>query len=438
MNKIFLVIKREYLSRVKKKSFLLSTILTPLLIPLLLGGIFYIAERDNENEVKDVIEILDESKQIKFPESSRYEYVYVDNSAEFAKKVFQESEHMALLHIPKIDINDPQGIILYAKSSLSISTSRDIERSIEKAIERIKLQNSGIEEEVIANLRSNITMRSVNLSESGEESENSAILTFGIGYFNGFLIYMMIFIYGAQILQGVLEEKTSRVVEVLISSVKPYYLLMGKVIGIAAVGFTQLLIWAVLVSVLSMGVFSYFGLSSPSEIALDSVVGNVESAEVAMNSPEVEQFMKMFWSIPFGMIAFTFIFYFIGGYLLYGALFAAVGSAVDTPADAQQFMFPITIPIIISFVGLSVFILEDPNSTASFWFSVIPFTSPIAMMGRVAFGVPTWELILSMVLLIIGFMGTIWLASRIYRIGILTHGTKVSYKVLAKWIMTKN
>lgn len=438
MDKIFLVIKREYLSRVKKKSFLLSTILTPLLIPLILGGIIYIAKKDSENVEKMVIEVLDESKQILFQESSRYEYVYVESSIDVAKTVFQESDDKALLHIPNINFDNPEGIILYAKTSLSISTSRDIERSIEKAIERIKLEKSGIAEEVIANLKTNISMRSVNLSESGEESENSAILTFGIGYFNGFLIYLMIFIYGAQIMQGVMEEKTSRVVEILISSVKPYYLLMGKVIGIAAVGFTQLLIWVVLVSVLSAGVFSYFGLSHPSEIALDSVVENIESAEVVMNSPEVEQFMKMFWSIPFGTIVFAFIFYFIGGYLLYGALFAAVGSAVDSPSDAQQFMFPITIPIIVSFIGLSVFVLDDPNSTASFWFSVIPFTSPITMMGRIAFGVPAWELILSMVLLILGFMCTIWLASRIYRIGILTHGTKVSYKVLAKWIMMKN
>ncbi len=438
MNKILLVIKREYFSRVKKKSFLLSTILTPLLIPLILGGIIYIAEKDSEVDEKLVVEVLDESKLISFEESSRYEYVYVESNLDVAKTVFQESNDKALLHIPNIDIDNPQGIVLYAKTSLSISTSRDIERGVEKAIERIKLEKSGISNEVITNLKSNISMRSVNLTESGEESENSAFLTFGIGYFNGFLIYLMIFIYGAQIMQGVLEEKTSRVVEVLISSVKPYYLLMGKVLGIAAVGFTQLLIWIVLVSVLSTGVFSYFGLTNPSEVAMNSVVENVDAAEEVMSNPEVEHFMNMFWSIPFGTIVFAFIFYFIGGYLLYGALFAAVGAAVDSPSDAQQFMFPITIPIIISFIGLSVFILNDPNSTASFWFSVIPFTSPISMMGRIAFGVPAWELALSMVLLILGFMGTIWLASRIYRIGILSHGTKVSYKVLAKWIRMKN
>jgi ABC-2 type transport system permease protein len=240
-------------------------------------------------------------------------------------------------------------------------------------------------------------------------------------------------------MHGVLEEKTSRVVEVLISSVRPFYLLMGKVMGIAAVGLSQLLIWVVLMTVLTTAVLSYFGLSNPSNVAMESVMQNVDSAELAaaMPNPDAQHIVDMMASIPFGMLAFTFIFYFVGGYLLYGAMFAAVGSAVDSQSDAQQFMFPITIPIIIAFIGLSVFILNDPDSSVSFWLSIIPFTSPIAMMGRISFGLPLWELLLSMALLIGGFIFTIWVASRIYRIGILTHGSKVSYKVLMKWIMMK-
>jgi ABC-2 type transport system permease protein len=438
MNKILLVIKREYLSRVKKKSFLLSTILTPLIIPLLLGGIFYFATKNNDEESAQMVEILDETGKIKINSTERYDVVYVQGTPEVTKLAFQESDHKALLHIPETDLDDPEGIVLYTKTNLSLTGSSDIERAIESAIEDIKLEESGLDKEVIDNLNSNISLRAVNLSESGEETESSAGLTFGIGYITGFMIYLLIFIYGAQIMHGVLEEKTSRVVEVLISSVKPYYLLMGKVLGIAAVGLTQLFIWILLVTFLSTAVFSYFGVSSPQEMAMDNITQNIEPAGAAMESPEVQQVMNMISSIPFGMIAITFMFYFVGGYLLYGAMFAAVGSAVDSQADAQQFMFPITIPIIIAFIGLSVFILDDPDSSASFWLSIIPFTSPIAMMGRIAFGIPMWELILSMVLLIAGFMGTIWVAARIYRIGILTHGTKISYKVLGKWIMMKN
>jgi ABC-2 type transport system permease protein len=439
MNKVWLVFKREYLSRVTKKSFLLTTILTPLLIPAILGAIIYFAVKEEESSEKQVVEVLDKSGQIKLKNSSRYDYIYIDGSLESAKQMFQESSHKALLYIPDLDISNPEGITVYSKSSLSLTDEESIERGIERNIEKIKLRDSGIDSTTIANLKSSINLRSINLSDSGEETESSAGITFGIGYITGFLIYLLIFIYGAQIMHGVLEEKTSRVVEILISSVRPFYLLMGKVIGIAAVGLSQLLIWVVLMTVLTTGVLSYFGLSNPSNVAMESVMQNVDSEELAavMPNPEAQHIVDMMASIPFGMLAFTFIFYFVGGYLLYGAMFAAVGSAVDSQSDAQQFMFPITIPIIIAFIGLSVFILNDPDSSVSFWLSIIPFTSPIAMMGRISFGLPLWELLLSMVLLIIGFVFTIWVASRIYRIGILTHGSKVSYKVLMKWILMK-
>lgn len=440
MNKIFLVLKREYLSRVKKKSFLLTTILTPLIIPLLLLAIFYFSEQERQSADSEVVMVLDESQKFGFRDSKSYDFLYLENDIESAKKAFQESDHKALLHIPEIDLDDPRGFVLYSKDNLSLNMVDDINDRIDARIEKLRLEKTGIDSATIAGLNANVTLRSINLSETGEEQVSSAGVTFGIAYFTGFMIYLLIFIYGAQIMQGVLEEKTSRVVEILISSIRPFHLLMGKVLGIASVAFTQLLIWVVLISILSTAVLSSFGLTSPSEAAIENVASQVDNAEVAaaMASDQSQEIMAVISSIPFGMLAFTFIFYFIGGYLLYGAMFAAVGAAVDNPSDAQQFMFPITIPIIISFIGLSLFILMDPDSSASFWFSVIPFTSPIAMMGRVAFGVPLWELILSMVLLIAGFVFTIWVAGRIYRIGILLHGTKVNYKVLAKWAMMKN
>jgi ABC-2 type transport system permease protein len=230
----------------------------------------------------------------------------------------------------------------------------------------------------------------------------------------------------------VIEEKSTRIVEILVSSLKPFQLMMGKIVGIGAVGLTQFLIWVVLIGTLTTLVTGVLGMQMPQQQAME--MASPEMAQVAPESSELSEILLVINGIDFVAIAVSFIIYFLGGYLLYGALFAAVGSAVDAPSDAQQFMFPITIPLIVAYMGLFVFVLQDPNSTTSFWLSVIPFTSPIAMMGRVSYGVPFWELALSVALLVLGFLFTTWLAGKIYRIGILMHGTKPSYKVLWKWV----
>jgi ABC-2 type transport system permease protein len=258
----------------------------------------------------------------------------------------------------------------------------------------------------------------------------------------GVLIYMFVLIYGMQIMLGVIEEKTSKIVEVLVSSVRPFQLMMGKILGIAAVGLLQFAIWVVLISVLSMATLSLFGVAMPQQEAMEQISKQMNDPETAAQIEEQQNKVQQFIliaseQIPVGTIIFNFAFYFLGGYLLYGALFAAVGSAVDSQQEAQQFTFPITLPLIISYFGLFMFILNDPHSPASFWFSIIPFTSPIAMMGRLGFDVPLWQLILSQFLLIGGFILTTWIASRIYRVGILMHGTKINYRVLAKWFMMK-
>ncbi|MCU0400039.1 MAG: ABC transporter permease, partial [Algoriphagus sp.] len=222
------------------------------------------------------------------------------------------------------------------------------------------------------------------------------------------------------------------IVEILVSSLKPFQLMMGKIVGIGAVGLTQFLIWVVLIGTLTTLVTGVLGMQMPQQQAME--MASPEMAQVAPESSELSEILLVINGIDFVAIAVSFIIYFLGGYLLYGALFAAVGSAVDAPSDAQQFMFPITIPLIVAYMGLFVFVLQDPNSTTSFWLSVIPFTSPIAMMGRVSYGVPFWELALSVALLVLGFLFTTWLAGKIYRIGILMHGTKPSYKVLWKWV----
>jgi ABC-2 type transport system permease protein len=439
MNKVLLIISREFLNRVQKKSFLIATILTPLIFPLMIGGLAFVAVQEQKNIQQDIVKVIDESGRFTFPETSRFLFVPAEGDIESAKEEFNRNSDFGLLYLPAFDIQNPNGIVLYTKSNPSITMINDIESSIKKQIEDIKLQVSGIDPEVLKMLRTSVNVRSVNLSETGVEKESSAGLTFGIGYAGGFLIYMFIFIYGAQVMQGVIEEKSSKIVEIIVSTVKPFQLMLGKVLGIASVGLAQLLIWIILVAVFSGVVFNIMGVSTPSETMMEQV-SSMSDGEIdtsAINS-EMSEIMKLIDGIPIAYILSVFLFYFVGGYLLYGALFAAVGSAVENPSEAQQFMLPITIPLIVSLVGLFSIVLNEPNGKVTFWLSIIPFTSPITMVGRLGFGVPAWELALSMGLLILGFLATIWFAGRIYRVGILMTGVKVNYKTLGKWFMMKN
>jgi ABC-2 type transport system permease protein len=292
-----------------------------------------------------------------------------------------------------------------------------------------------ISQKVLDDIKTNISLRTINVSEAGDEQTSNSSILFGIGMACGIMMYIFIFVYGAQIMQGVIEEKTSKVVEVIVSSVRPFQLMMGKIMGLASVGLLQFLIWIILITTLSSVVLGFFGLDMPQDQMMNEMNQRYPDAQV--QNPATMEMLTTISEIPIAYLIFNFLFYFLGGYLLYGALFAAVGSAVDSPAEAQQFMFPITIPMLIAYFGLFTFILDDPHGTISVWLSVIPFTSPIAMMGRIGFGVPDWQLVLSMACLIGGFILTTWVASRIYRVGILMHGTKINYKVMARWFMMK-
>ena len=440
MNKIWLIIQREFLSRVKKKSFLIATLLVPLLFPAIIGGMIYFAIQQDENADQRTIEVLNNSEFVKFEDTSKYKYVEVTGELDQAKTAFNESDDFALIYVPELSIENPEGILFYSKSSPGISLISEFERSIARQIRDVKLLQSGISQDVLDKLATNISISSFNIKD-GEEKKSSSELISGIGYIMGMLIYIFLFAYGAQVMQGVIEEKNSKIIEVIVSTIKPFHLMMGKVIGVASVGLVQFIIWMLLMTGISMGASSYFGISSGQQVMMEQATKDMsqEQKEVVKEvNPDVQEIFSMIDDIPVTKIALLFIFYFLGGYLLYGALFAAVGSAVDTPADAQQFMLPIMLPIIVALMGLFMFVFKDPNGSASFWLSIIPFTSPIVMMGRVGFGVPAWEIALSMALLIGGFVFTIWLAGRIYRVGILMHGTKVNYKVLAKWFMMKN
>lgn len=442
MNKIWLIIQREFLNRVQKKSFLIATILVPLIFPAIIGGLIFIMIKESESAKADTVQVLDESKMFTFKSNKRFRFVPLDLTLDQAKKVYNETDDFALLYVPKIDINKPEGIAIYTKANPSIEKVGDLESSIENQIHDLKLREYNIDEATLKSLRPKVNLKQFNLSETGEEKSSSAGILYGLGFVLGILIYMFVLIYGIQIMQGVIDEKTSKVVEVIVSSVKPFQLMLGKIIGIASVGLVQFTIWIILITVLSSGTLAYFGLKMPQKQVMEQVTKQMEKdpemkQAVDQQNSKVVELLGNWSELPMLKITIVFVFYFLGGYLLYGALFAAVGSAVDSQQEAQQFQFPVTIPLLIGYLGLFMFILRDPHGSISFWLSVIPFTSPVAMVGRIAFGVPLEELILSMTLLIGGFLLTTWVAGRIYRVGILMTGTKVSYKVLAKWFMMK-
>ncbi|KAA0989484.1 ABC transporter permease [Dyadobacter aurulentus] len=441
MRNIFLVIKREYLVRVKKKSFLVMTLLGPLLFVGFYAAVIWVAIGSVDTKT---VQVLDESGLFRseFKNSETLAFTFIDGNIDSAKADFRKTDANALVYIPKNVIKEPKSVRIYASKNVSMDLKSEIEKVIEKEIEDIKLSEAGITHKILEDSRVNVNSETISLSEEGEKNSSSAAAT-AIGGVCAFLIYMSVFIYGTQVMRGITEEKTSRIVEVIISSVKPFQLMLGKIIGVALVGLTQFLLWIILTT------------------ALTSATSAIVSSQISKESPQVQQEMEKMQngmpskgvpgsnvenpmteilgavsSLNLPLIIGCFLFYYLGGYLLYSALFGAVGAAVDNDADTQQFMLPITLPIIFSFV-FAQFVLRDPDGSLAFWTSIIPFTSPIIMMVRIPFGVPAWEIALSMLLLVIGFMGTTWLAARIYRVGILMYGKKVTYKELAKWIFYK-
>lgn len=436
MNKIWLITQREFLNRVQKKSFLIATILIPLIFPAIIGILVYVSKEQDKRAKKEVIHYIDESALFT-PDSSKFIFKKFTGPLEDAKKAYRAADDFGLLYIPKLNISEPKGIVLYTKISPSMDDISSIENLFEAQLKDLKMQRMRIDQKLLDSLKTDVNISTVSFTESGQEKSNNSIILSGIGMAAGILMYMFIFIYGAQIMQGIIEEKTSKVVEVIVSSVKPFELMMGKILGLASVGLLQFLIWIILMSTLTFAVLGSLGIDPPQQQAMQQISAEAAAQQAAATS-EMAKAMEEFMTLPWIKIGISFLFYFLGGYLLYGALFAAVGSAVDSPAEAQQFMFPITIPMLISYMSLFMFILKDPHGPISVWLSIIPITSPIAMMGRIGFGVPFWQLALSVVLLIGGFILTTWIAGRIYRVGILMHGTKVNYKVLAKWFMMKN
>ena len=420
MNKIWLIISREYLVRVKKKSFIVMTILGPILMAALLVTPTILSMQDQQNRLVALseknIEFLEPLNKI---ENTKFTII-TDEELELLKKDFSQTEYYAVLD------KDKDQFYLLSDQQISLSVKRSIADKIEKIIERNKLKLAGIDLKVLESSLTEINIQTKIITLDGENINSSTEGSMGIGFITGILIYMFIFMYGTMVMRGVIEEKTNRIVEVIISSVKPFQLMMGKIIGVALVGLTQFILWIVLT--MALAALAELLLFNPNEL--------ISQANSAENTEIMSKITNLIGGINFMQIILCFIFYFISGYLLYSSLFAAVGSAVDAEADTQQFVVPITVPLLLAIMLIQP-VMDNPDGTLAFWMSMIPFTSPVIMMVRLPFGVENWELFISMLSIITGFVATTFLAAKIYRTGILMYGKKISYKELWKWLSYK-
>jgi ABC-2 type transport system permease protein len=442
MSKISLIIEREYLSRVRKKSFIIMSILGPILFAALMIVPAWLASLEDD-EVK-TIAVIDETGfyrgQIEDTDLLKFEFLK-EGSEKQIHEEFKESGYYAYLVITDDLLKHSDAIKLYSDSQITMDVKSHVERSLQAHLKDVKLHSYQVEglDKIIDDLNKiGINISTVKIGQDGTEQQSSTELTMIVSMAFAFLSYMFIFIYGAQVMRGVMEEKTSRIVEVIVSSVKPFQLMMGKIFGIAMVAFTQILLWATLTVLIVSGVKTVFFSDSPMPTRAVAQLEMMQDQQISEQITSMEEgfnfdkILEMVNSLEPLKSLLLFIFYFFGGYLLYSALFAAVGAAIDHESDQQQFMLPITIPIIISlYVAMMTF--RNPGSDIAFWFSIIPFTSPVVMMARIPFDVPLWELLLSMTLLIGGFIFTTWFAGKIYRTGILMYGKKVDYKELWKW-----
>ena len=433
-NNISLIVGREFRARVRKKSFIITTLLMPVLMIGLMVAPALIMEYSQGEQKR--IAVIDESglvaPQLQSDEAMAFETI--DLAVEEARNSL--ADHFAILYIGSDILSNSSNVRLYANASTSIMLEEQITSQIEQVIENEKLKAYQIDnlDQILAEVETHVSMQTFRNDKTEEEAQSgqSSIVATALGYILGFVLYMFLLIYGAMVMQSVIEEKNSRVLEVMVSSVKPFQLMMGKILGVASVAIVQVAIWGVLI----------FGVGSfvlPQLMPAEAMMGaEAMEAGVATNvDPEMLQVVSaMTDSAYLAKIFICLILFVFGGFLLYSAMFAAIGSAVDNVQDAQQLQTPVMLPIILGLL-MMLAVINDPNSPIAFWFSVIPFTSPIVMMARIPYDIPMWEIALSLVLLYASFMVMVWLAAKIYRVGIFMYGKKPSLKELWKWMRYK-
>lgn len=460
MSKIGLIIKREYSTRVKKKTFIIMTILGPILFAAMMIAPVILMKMESDDYKK--IMVIDESRMFdgaiqnteyldfEFVSDKYFNPITTTYNLDSAKADLKDSDYYALLYIPHTAVETNMGSVqLISYQQPNMGLKMHIANGIEKRVEDLKLSTTaedfGITEDdvnsILMAVNTNINVVTTTIDEKGNEKESSTEVAMIIGYLCGFLIYMFVFMYGSQVMRGVIEEKSNRIVEVIVSSVKPFQLMMGKIIGVALVGLTQFLLWVILTfGLVTAGQSILLKDYNPTQMTEQVDMGSQLDQNTNPQDEDAAKFEQMFkavYSVDYITIISLFIFYFIGGYLLYAALFAVVGSAVDNETDTQQFMLPITIPLVLGIIVM-ISAINNPEGSLAYWFSIIPFTSPIVMMVRIPFGVPFIDLFISMGLLVVSFVFMTWFAGKIYRVGILMYGKKVTYKELWKWLKYKS
>ena len=437
MNKIGLIIRREYLTRVRKRSFLIMTFLGPILMAAIYIIPIMLALNSNNENMR--IAVVDESHwfENRFQDNKEHTFVILPGQPiDSVKNLVKENIFDMALYVPPTQLNIPSNAIVYSIRQVPMEVETYISRVMQKEIEDQKLMANGVDPEIVSAVKTDVNLSIMRMDEKGNEKETFTKVQFTLGIALAMLVYMFIIFFGGQVMQGVAEEKTNRIIEVIVSSVKPFQLMMGKIIGVSLVALTQFVLWIVLTGALYLGFSAFMGLSNPEMLSSGTVMAQQISNENVVNNESVQSILQIVHSIDFGTIIATFLIFFILGYLLYATLYAAIGSLVDNNTDAQQFTLPVTVPLIVAIIS-SFYIVNNPDSSLSVWLSMIPFTSPISMMVRIPFGVPIWQIVLSIVLLAGTFVLMTWIAAKIYRTGILMYGKKLSYKEIFKWLKYK-
>ena len=451
LKKISVIISREFVTRVKKKSFIITTIVTPILfVALMFIPSLVMLYSEDTGEVKKVM-IVDESGCLENAFEGReeidgYKFIVQEYfTIKEARSMFDSLGVYALVGVSPMDENGNVTAVSYSRSKVNVDFQRLVTENISKVFRDLKLSKYDIEnvDDLLSDARYDVPLKTITIDDEGKDKVDIVEIYMAISYVATFLIYIFIFSFGSMVMRGVIEEKTNRIVEVIISSVRPVELMLGKIIGVASVAITQCCIWVVFIGIIVFGVKSFIGFDQVQEVlaaqqaaGTDQVVGMESLSSIQQElagDPEMMEIIGMIGDINFGFIFLSFVLYFILGYLLYSSMFAAIGSAVENETDTNQFMMPVTIPLIVGLV-MMMHTFNYPDSSLSFWGSIIPFTSPMVMMARVPFGVPMWEYALSLGLLAVTFLGITWLSAKIYRTGILMYGKKPSWKDLWKWI----
>jgi len=437
MNKIGLIIKREYMTRVRKRSFLILTFLAPIFMAAIYIIPVMLALHSNNEHLR--VAVVDESHwfEERFHDTKEHTFVLMPSQPiDSVKELVKSGVFDMALYVPPTQLNIPSNAIVYSIRQVPMEVESYISSVMQKEIEEQKLMAQGVDPEIVNAAKTNVNLQIMRMDEKGNEKETFTKVQFALGIGLAMLVYMFIIFFGGQVMQGVSEEKTNRIIEVIVSSVKPFQLMMGKIIGVSLVALTQFVMWILLTGALYLGFSAYMGLSNPDILSQGTVMAQEITSNDITNNEGVQNILQIVHSIDFGTIICCFLAFFILGYLLYATLYAAVGSLVDNNTDSQQFTLPITVPLIVAIIT-SFYIVNNPDGNLSLWLSMIPFTSPISMMVRIPFGVPIWQIVLSIVLLAGTFVLMTWIAAKIYRTGILMYGKKLSYKEIFKWLKYK-